>query len=130
MQPPAKPKILICDDEIDILDLCHTLLHSSYNLIMVTQCGNILETIKKFKPDIIFMDLWLCEERGEDVIRQIQSDETFRSLPILLFSARDGLDQLTEELGVSDYLSKPFTGRQLQEKIESTLQKHPRVTST
>ncbi len=123
MKATTQPKILICDDEIDILDLCHTILHARYNLVLVNQCKKIIDTISKFTPDIIFMDLWFSEERGEDVIALIKNYRQFNKLPIILFSARENLEELSKELGVSGYLNKPFTGKELHKKIEVTLNK-------
>lgn len=116
-----KKKILIYDDDQEILLLCKAIL-SKYNFVVETlsTCENILTDIQKFNPHVILMDLWIPQIGGEKAIEIIKQNETTKQTPVLIFSANADIKEISEKVNADGYIEKPFT---ISTFIE-TIQKH------
>ena len=117
-----KKCVLIYDDEIEILNVCKAILETeNYNVETLTSCENILSDIEKFDPDIILMDLWIPKIGGETAIKIVQSSEKTKHIPVLLFSAINDIEKITERIHAEGFLKKPFDinnfRRTIREKI-------------
>ncbi len=116
-------KILVCDDDDGILEMVSLLLRSNgYQVITESSGKGVLERIESENPDLLLLDLWMPQQRGDEIVRHIRSNPKTQHLPVLLFSAsRDG-EGIAREAGASDYLDKPFSIHDLINKIQSNLQ--------
>ncbi len=120
----AKKKILIVDDEPDILRLASLRLKKlGYNVIMAIDGKEALDAIRSEKPDLVLLDLILPVMNGADVCKKTKNDEKLKHIPIILFTAHsDSMTaEKTKEFGADDYIIKPFDPEELMNKIERIL---------
>ncbi|MFM7605066.1 MAG: response regulator transcription factor [Prosthecobacter sp.] len=117
-------RILIVDDEKDITVL--VTLHLSQEgceVIAVHNGLEVLETAAKERPQLIVLDIMLPGLDGWQVFRSLRTDARTRSIPVLMLSARsqprDRINGL--EMGADDYLTKPFSPRELVLRIRAIL---------
>ena len=122
-----KKKILVVDDQAELLELTQRLLHSrGYDVVTLTEGKNAIEVIKKELPNLVIMDMLLPDRDGDQICREIKSDHSIRHIPVLLTTGQM-LEQseyvLAGVTGPDDYLMKPFEIDDLLSKIEKLLAK-------
>lgn len=112
-------KILIFDDDTDILEIIHLVLtEQNWDVITRPNCHNILEVLAEHNPDVILMDNWIPETGGVAATRLIKSDARFAHIPVIYFSANDDVAKLAEEAGADRWLAKPFDLEELEAVIK------------
>ena len=115
-------RILILDDDEDILSICTYILEEiGWEVQTRSNCNDIILTVRGFKPHIILMDNWIPETGGIVATQTIKSDPDLRSIPVIYFSANHDIKNLSKEAGADTYLEKPFDIQQFEEKINSVL---------
>src|SRR3954470_8697903 len=115
--------ILVVDDEPKIVALARDYLeHAGFTVLTAVDGRSALETIHRRHPDLVVLDLGLPQPDGLDVTREIRRTST---LPIVMLTARDDeLDKLLGlELGADDYLTKPFSPRELVARGKTVLRR-------
>ena len=101
--------VLIYDDDIEILEVCKAILAKlDYRIETKVFCENVIEDIEKLKPDIILMDLWIPKIGGEKAIHLMRSNESTKDIPVILFSANDDIEKISEKTKADGFLRKPF----------------------
>jgi two-component system phosphate regulon response regulator PhoB len=92
---------------------------------VVTEGSSVLEKAKKKKPALIILDLMLPGMDGKDVCRALKSNPLTKSIPILMLTAKaDEVDRVIGfELGADDYVTKPFSPRELVLRVKALLQR-------
>jgi DNA-binding response OmpR family regulator len=119
-------KILIVDDEADVLDLLSlTLRNAGFNVI-TAQTGSIALTKARTEaPNLIILDLMLPEMSGTEICKTLKKDPATSSLPILMLTAKsEEVDKIVGlELGADDYVTKPFSPRELLLRIKAILRR-------
>jgi CheY-like chemotaxis protein len=116
-----KKKILIVDDERDMLELVKVILIRAGYDVTTDLNGETVEIIKKDYPNLIILDVSMSGKDGRDICRHLKSKEATRNIPILFLSANNDLELLAEQAGADDYLSKPFSINALLRKLEVAL---------
>jgi two-component system alkaline phosphatase synthesis response regulator PhoP len=119
-------KILIVDDEKDIVDLLTVnLVREGFQVISTDNGENALELVSAKKPDLIILDLMLPGIQGFEVCRLIRSDPENAQLPILILSAKDAeIDRIVGlEIGADDYITKPFSMGELIARTRAALRR-------
>ena len=102
-------KILIFDDNQELLELCTIILEDIGYQIKTSSTSNEVERqVSDFGPDIIFMDNWLPDVSGVEATRQLKSNSQLRHIPVIYFSANNNIVELAKEAGADDFISKPF----------------------
>ena len=123
-QMPAR--ILVVEDEKDIVRLLKYNLEKEGYIALSAYDGEAgLELAKKEKPDLIILDLMLPKKDGMDVCREIRKDSR---VPIIMLTAKkEELDRIIGlELGADDYVTKPFSVRELLARVKTILRRtHP-----
>jgi len=117
-------KILIVDDEVDLVDLVKLRLEAnSYQVVVAYDGQAALGVVKKEKPDLIILDLMLPKLDGYKVCRMLKFDQKYKKIPIILFSAKaqDEDKTIGEEVGADAYVVKPFEPKVLLAKIKELL---------
>lgn len=119
-----KKTILVVDDEQPIVDiLYHNLNKEGYNVLEANDGIKAVEIALKDKPDLILLDVMLPGLDGLQVCRKIKN---YCNIPILMLSAKgEEVDKILGlELGADDYITKPFSVRELMARIKANLRKN------
>jgi DNA-binding response OmpR family regulator len=119
-------KILLIEDDPDVLDLVRYNLSKAGFGVSVARDGLAgLKAAHTVLPDLIVLDLMLPEMRGEDVCRELKSDPATARIPIIMLTAKAQADDRIAglELGADDYVTKPFSPRELILRIEGLLRR-------
>jgi two-component system alkaline phosphatase synthesis response regulator PhoP len=122
----AKKKILVVDDEEDILELVrYNLAREGYKVLCASSGEDGLKAAKSEKPDLIVLDLMLPGIDGLDVTRRLKGDPATRRIPIVMLTARGEESDIVAglELGAEDYITKPFSPRVLVARIKAALRR-------
>ena len=122
--PP--PVVLVVDDEVDVIDLVRYRLRSAGMTVLVAEDGlSALKTAREQRPDLIVLDLMLPQMSGEEVCRRLKEEKNTASIPVVMLTAKaQGADRIAGlEIGADDYVSKPFSPRELVLRIEAILRR-------
>lgn len=118
-----KYKILVVDDEKPIADILQfNLEKEGYEVICAHDGNEAIELTKAEKPDLILLDIMLPEKDGMEVCREIRKEF---QMPIIMLTAKDSeIDKvLGLELGADDYVTKPFSNRELLARVKANLRR-------
>ena len=121
-----KKRILIVDDEVDLVELVKLRLEANGYEVMVAGDGQSgLDKARTEKPDLIVLDVMLPKIDGYKVCRMLKFDEKYRHIPIIMFTARaQESDRKTgEQVGADAYITKPFEPEALLSKMADLLSK-------
>jgi two-component system alkaline phosphatase synthesis response regulator PhoP len=125
----AKEKLLVVDDEEDILELIKfNLEREGYQVSCAATGEAALDLAKSEIPDLIVLDLMLPGIDGLEVARQLKKEPETREIPIVMLTAKgEEADIVTGlELGADDYITKPFSPRVLVARVRSVLRRNQR----
>ena len=113
-------RILIFDDDTDILAICSYILEDQgWDVHTRTNCNNIIETLEEIKPNVILMDNWIPDTGGIIATQLIKDHPTFKSVPVIYFSANNDIKTLAKQAGADTFLAKPFDISELEEVVNS-----------
>jgi CheY-like chemotaxis protein len=121
-------KILIVDDETEILGRLSGLLRSSgWDVITATNGQDALESVKTSRPEAIVLDMMMPEVDGFQLARTLKSNPEFQNIPILAATSLCGRGDRERCLaaGCDDYVAKPFTLQQLQQRLTTLIEARP-----
>jgi two-component system alkaline phosphatase synthesis response regulator PhoP len=122
----AKERILVVDDEEDILELVRfNLAREGYDLVCTTSGEEALEIARKKHPDLLILDLMLPGIDGLEVTKILKNDVKTKDIPIIMLTAKgEEADIVTGlELGADDYVTKPFSPRILVARVRAALRR-------
>ncbi len=122
--------IAIVDDEPDILELVSiNLKKAGFTPHSFEDAKGLFEYLKKQKPDLLILDLMLPDMDGMDICKELKKDSNFANIPILMLTARtDVFDRVVGlELGADDYVTKPFSPRELTARVKAILRRGKEV---
>jgi len=117
-------RILIADDNADMRNYVHRLLSARWAVQTAANGATALDMVRAQKPDLVLSDVMMPGLDGFGLLRAIRADSALRDLPVILLSARAGEDARVEGLdaGADDYLTKPFSARELIARVNSNLE--------
>jgi phosphate regulon transcriptional regulator PhoB len=122
----AREKILVVDDEEDILELVrYNLTKERYQVIAAMSGETALDKAREETPDLILLDLMLPGLDGLTVCRELKRDPATANIPIIMLTAKGEEADIVVglELGADDYMVKPFSPRVLEARIKAVLRR-------
>lgn len=119
--------ISIVDDEEDILEALSVFLKKNgYDAVTYTNATDFFKQLKKKTPDLFILDLMLPDMDGYDICKQLKNDSNYSSIPVIMLSAKsEESDKVIGlELGADDYVTKPFSQKELLARIKVILKRN------
>lgn len=125
----SKPKVLVIDDEENVCELITLYFEKAgYDVVSCSDGAEGIEMVRSQKPDILILDLMLPGIDGLDVCKEVRK---FSNVPLIMLTARvDEVDRvLGLEIGADDYVTKPFSPRELLARVKAVLRRAAYVPS-
>ena len=117
------PRILVVDDDVDILSVMEILLSmKGFNVEVTAKGENTFPKIESFKPDLILLDVLISGYDGRVICKQLKSNEETKSIPVIMFSAHPGAATTIADYGADDFIAKPFNVSNLIDKVNHQLE--------
>lgn len=115
-------KILVVDDDIDILSVMKILLTmKGFEVEVISKGESALPTTESFKPDLILLDVLISGHDGRTICKQLKSNKETSHIPVIMFSAHPGAAATITDYGANDFISKPFDVKNLMKKVNDQL---------
>jgi len=118
--------IFVVDDEPDILKLVSLHLRkANFEAIGLTNAKELFDLLENRVPSLIILDLMLPDADGFDVCKQLKRDDRFSTIPIIMLTAKgEETDKIVGlELGADDYVTKPFSPKELVARVKAVLRR-------
>ena len=122
----ARPRVLVIEDDPGIAALvAYQLTRSGYHVETAANGLEGLDSLHRELPDLVVLDRMLPRLSGDEVLRSVRSDKSTRGVPILVLTAkREQTDRIEGlEMGADDYLTKPFSPRELVLRVNAILRR-------
>ncbi len=119
-------KILIVDDEPDIPELLKlSLISEPYDFIVAHNGEEAIEMTLKELPDLILLDIMMPDMDGYEVVEQLKKSKAASDIPVIMISAKTAIEDKVKgmELGIDDYISKPFDKREVKARIKMVMRR-------
>ncbi len=126
----AQPKILIVDDEQDLLSTVQYRLKFANYIVVTARNGQEgLEAAGSEKPDLILLDTNMPVMDGHEMLKHLRAKPEGKSVPVIMLTAISAPEDIAaaSAFGIADYITKPFDFNELLEKVKSTLNETSRV---
>jgi two-component system cell cycle response regulator DivK len=115
-------KIIIFDDDEDILSICNYILtEQGWEVHTFTDCNSIAEKVLNIMPDVILMDNWIPDAGGIVATQTLKNTEKLKNIPVIYFSANSDIQLLASHAGAETYLAKPFDLEELERIINTVV---------
>lgn len=118
------PRVFMVEDDYYIMALVRdVLLGSGYEFLSADRIGGALESLKRFDPDILLLDIMLPDGEGFDFCRSVRADPDSKDLPVIFLTTRTEIDSRLKgfDAGGNDYVAKPFAVPELLARIHAHL---------
>ena len=117
-----RPKVLIIDDDRDIVDAMEAILSLEEYVVPHAYNGKSgIEKVKEERPDVILLDYMLPDMTGKDVVRSLKEDDEVKNIPIIIVSAARDIKEVARQLDVVSVLEKPFDMHALLRTVHTHL---------
>lgn len=131
--PKSGKKIYIVDDEPDISELVSVnLTKSGFTTSQFENGESFFKQLKESIPDLIILDVMLPDSDGFEICKYLKSESGYASIPVIMLTAR-GTEMekiLGLEIGADDYVTKPFSPRELVARVKAILRRDVKETQT
>ena len=115
-------KILIFDDDPDILELCKVILNvKGFETHGCTTTRNLAKKVREYNPDVILMDNWIPEMGGVEATLEIKNTEDIRHIPVIFFSASNDVNEYADKAKADFAIRKPFDIADLHNAVISAV---------
>lgn len=112
-------RLLILDDDEEILDLMSRILGKKYKLLTMTNTDNLENQLQEFRPDAILIDHFIGDHTSSEIISE--SLRSMKHIPIILHSAHEEIERLYLDTKVAGYIRKPSSINEIRDCIEKVL---------
>ena len=107
--PDMKKKILVVDDEPDILEFLQAILEDEGYAVATTEKGEYVEELHNGGlPQLILLDMLLSGKDGREIVKQLKRQEETKHIPVIMFSAHPSAEPAARSAGANNFLAKPF----------------------
>jgi len=133
MSDPKAQQILIVEDDLDLADMLNSYFRvQGYEVVTANRGTDAVRISGEINPDLVVLDIRLPDIDGYDVCRQIRANRLTSNMPVIfLTEKRDRVDKLAGlELGVVDYITKPFDIQELRLRVRNALTRAANVPQT
>jgi DNA-binding response OmpR family regulator len=112
------PRILIIDDDVDLLFLGSSLLRQQgFEVFSLSKADKVFDVVTSFRPDLILLDVKLGDQDGRDICLKLKSDAEANFIKVILYSAFPANSIEYAKYGADDFVMKPYELDHLVEKI-------------
>jgi two-component system alkaline phosphatase synthesis response regulator PhoP len=125
-------RVLVVEDEADVAELIrYTLTREGYEVSAVSNGADAIRAVRDMRPDAILLDIMVPQLNGWEVCRRLRQDPDTRNIPVIMVTGRaeEGDRVLGFELGADDYVTKPFSPRELVARIRAVTRRVRRPES-
>jgi DNA-binding response OmpR family regulator len=113
-------KILVVDDDLDILSLVQVILSmNNFTVEAISRWEDISNKIAEFKPNLVLLDVMLGGADGRDICRNLQTQAATKDIPVVLFSANPEMGKYIKDCMAKDFVAKPFEMAQLLKTVRT-----------
>jgi len=126
-----KATILVIDDEKDLIELVrYNLEKDGFDVIAATDGQSGLDVVKKHRPDLVVLDLMMPGVDGLQICKQLRADPRTDRIPVIMLTAKaTEADRIVGlELGADDYITKPFSPREVVARVKAVLRRSAPAT--
>jgi len=117
-----KRKILVVDDNPSILEAVELILSSEgYDVKTLLQGDQTYETVIKYKPHLLILDLLLSGKNGQEITKELKASPKTKDIPVVIISAHPEAKKSAENAGAEGFLEKPFDVADLLDTVTSFL---------
>jgi len=123
---PGTGRILVVEDEQDVAELLrYHLGKEGYDVVVAGNGNDAVKRARDTRPELILLDIMVPQLNGWEVCRRLKSEEETRSIPIIMVTGRveEGDKVLGFELGADDYVTKPFSPRELVARVRAVVRR-------
>ncbi|MHA4807117.1 response regulator [Flavitalea flava] len=115
-------RVLILDDDLDILQICTIVLRKKgFDVSTLNNSNQVQQHVRNYKPDVILMDNWIPGPGGIEATRALKADPELRDIPVIFFSANSNAVQLAREAMADYFLQKPFDIIELEAIVQQAI---------
>lgn len=115
-------KILVVDDNMDILNVVSIILKSNgFEVNTISNGNDALKETESFKPDLVLLDVYLGGMDGRDICKSLKAMDDTKHIPIIMFSAHSNQKDVNDACDAQDFIGKPFEIKELVGKIKYQL---------
>lgn len=120
---PAKPTVLLADDNADMRDYVCRLLEDDFTVIAASDGEDAYNKLVQHHPALLISDMMMPKLSGFELLKKVREHSSLRNLPVIFLSARAGEEAKVEglEAGADDYLVKPFSGKELLVRVHNRI---------
>ncbi|GAB4310824.1 MAG: hypothetical protein Kow0059_00450 [Candidatus Sumerlaeia bacterium] len=114
-----RPRIMVIDDDLDIIELCRLTLGDEFEVVWATDGLSGIEHLVSWEPDLLLLDIMIPKVSGYQILQSLRRNRTFRNLIVVMISAKGSQrdKDYAYRLGANSYVVKPFAPSSLHELI-------------
>jgi len=112
-------KVLILDDDMDILQICSIILKKKgFDVCTLNNSHEVIDRVRGYQPDVILMDNWIPGPGGIEATKELKNTPDLQGIPVIFFSANSNVTQLAREANADYFLQKPFDITELEAIVQ------------
>ncbi len=122
VNPQRRGRVLVVEDEPDVAELIrYNLVKEGWDVLTASSGAEALKRVRESRPDVVLLDIMVPHLNGWEVCRRLKEDPETRGIPVIMVTGRveEGDKVLGFELGADDYVTKPFSPRELGARIRA-----------
>jgi phosphate regulon transcriptional regulator PhoB len=115
-------RVLVVEDERDVAELIrYNLTREGYDVVVAGSGGDAIKQAREVQPDVVLLDIMVPQVNGWEVCRRLKQDAETRAIPVIMVTGRveEGDKVLGFEMGADDYVTKPFSPRELVARVRA-----------